>query len=157
MTAPRRPGLGERPMMPPTYAMLAVIAMVVLHFVVPVARLAGPPVTWLGAPFIGVGLILNFWAGGLFSRRRTPFNPFAGPRVLVREGPFLLSRNPMYLGIVLAVLGIAMLMGTLTPFVVVGLLAWLLQARFIAIEEAMLEDAFGEAYRAYCRQVRRWI
>ena len=151
------PGPGDRPMMPPTLMMLALAAMVVLHFVAPVARLADPPVTWLGVPSVVAGLVLNVWAGGLFTRRRTPFNPFSGARRLVREGPFLLSRNPMYLGMILAALGLAMLMGTLSPFVVITVLAWRLHARFIVVEEALLEETFGDAYRAYCRQVRRWI
>lgn len=155
--ARRPPVPGARPMMPPTYAMLAIAAMVALHFVAPVARLAEPPVTWLGAPFIGAGLILNLWADRLFKRYRTAVRPFDGSRELVREGPFQLSRNPMYLGMGLAALGVAMLLGTLAPFVVVPVLIWLLHVRFIAVEEAMLEDAFGDAYRAYRRQVRRWI
>ena len=157
MTAVRVPGPGGRSMLPPTLMMVALAAMVALHFVAPVARLADPPVTWLGAPFVVAGLFLDVWAGGLFTRRRTPFNPFNGARLLVREGPFLLSRNPMYLGMILAALGLAMLMGTLTPFIVVAVLAWRLHARFVVIEEAMLEDAFGEDYRDYCRRVRRWI
>lgn len=151
------PRPGDKPMLPPTYAILALLAMVVVHYLAPVARLADPPVTWLGVPFIVVGLIFNVWAGGLFTRRRTPFNPFAEPRRLVREGPFALSRNPMYLGIVLIAIGAAMLMGTLSPFFFIVVLAWILQTRFIAIEEAQMEDAFGDAFREYRRKVRRWV
>lgn len=157
MVSVRPPGPGDKPMMPPTYGMLAVVAMVALHLLAPGMGVAEAPITWLGVPFIAVGLILNLWAGGLFTRRRTPFNPFSGARLLVRDGPFQLSRNPMYLGMVLAALGMAMLMGTLTPFVVVAGLAWLLQARFIVVEEAMLEETFGEDYRDYRRRVRRWV
>lgn len=157
MTAPRIPGPGDKPMMPPTYGMLAVVAMVVVHLVAPMAGLAQAPITWLGVPFVAVGLILNIWAGGLFRRRRTTFDPFAQSRLLVRDGPFLLSRNPMYLGMVLAAIGVAMLLGTLTPFIVVAGLAWSLQARFIVVEEALLEETFGDDYRDYRRQVRRWV
>lgn len=153
----RPPGLGDKPMLPPTYGMLAVVAMVAVHYLVPGMRLAVAPVTWLGVPFVIVGGIFNVWAGGLFKRRGTPFNPFAAPRRLVREGPFALSRNPMYLGMVLAAIGVAMLMGTLSPFIVVVALAWILKARFIVVEEAQMEDAFGDDFRDYCRRVRRWV
>jgi len=137
--------------------MLAVAAMVALHLLAPVAGLAQAPVTWLGAPFVGVGLILSFWADKLLRRRGTPTRPFRPPRVLVRDGPFQLSRHPMYLGMVLAALGIAMLLGTLSPFLVVGVLAWLIDRRVVAVEEAMAEDAFGDAWRAYRARVRRWF
>ena len=157
MADPRIPGPGDKPVMPPAYGMAAVVAMVVVHLVVPVAGLAQAPITWLGVPFVAVGLILNIWAGGLFTRRRTTFKPFAESQRLVRDGPFRLSRNPMYLGMVLAALGIAMLLGTLTPFIVVAGLAWVLHVRFVTVEEAMLEDAFGDEYRNYRRQVRRWV
>ena len=157
MTRPRRPALGDKPMMPPTYMMIAVVVMVVLHLAVPLAGLAHAPITWLGAPFIGVGLILNFWADYLFRKHRTTVKPFGRPSALIEEGPFQLSRNPMYLGIVLAAIGVAMLLGTLSPFLIVVVLVWLLTTRFIAVEEAALEDEFGSAWHAYRRQIRRWV
>lgn len=157
MVRPRRPALGDKPIQPPTYMMIAVVAMVVLHLAVPVAGLAQAPITWLGAPFIGVGLILNFWADRLFRKHRTTVKPFGRPTALVEEGPFQLSRNPMYLGMVLAAIGIAMLLGTLSPFLVVGALVWLFTSRFILVEEAALEDEFGDAWHAYRRKIRRWV
>ena len=157
MISARRPAPGEKAMMPPTYMMIAVIVMVLLHLMVPVAGLAQAPITWLGAPFIGVGLILNFWADHLFKKHRTTVKPFGKPGVLVEEGPFQLSRNPMYLGMVLAAIGVAMLLGTLSPFLVVGVLVWLFTTRFITVEEAVLEDEFGNAWRAYKGKVRRWF
>lgn len=155
--ARKRPQIGDKPMMPPTFMMIAVALMVVVHLFFPLVGLAVAPVTWLGAPFIGVGLILNFWADHLFRKRRTTVRPFRESNALVQEGPFLLSRNPMYLGMVLAGVGIAMLLGTLSPFIIVGVLVWLLTTRFIQVEEAMLEDKFGDGYRAYRKRVRRWL
>lgn len=157
MAAPRRPVFGEKAILPPTYMVIAGIAMVLLHLMFPVAGLAQAPITWLGLPFLAVGLIFFLWAGRLFQRHRTPYNPYAVPTRLITEGPFQLSRNPMYLGMVIAAVGVAMLLGTLSPFLVVIVLAWLLTTRFITVEEAALEDEFGEAWRAYCRRVRRWL
>jgi protein-S-isoprenylcysteine O-methyltransferase Ste14 len=155
--ARQRPPIGDKPMMPPTFMMIAVGLMVLVHIVYPLAGLAVAPVTWLGAPFIGAGLILNFWADRLFRKRRTTVKPFRDANLIVEEGPFLFSRNPMYLGMVLAAIGIAMLLGTLSPFLIVGVLVWLLTSRFIAVEETMLEDKFGDDYRAYKKRVRRWV
>ena len=157
MARPRRPALGDKPIMPPTYMMIAIVLMFVLHVTVPMVGLAHAPITWLGAPFIGVGLILNFWADQQFRKHRTTVKPFGRPTALVEKGPFQLSRNPMYLGMVLAAVGVAMLLGTLAPFLVVAVLVWLFTSRFILVEEAAMEDAFGDAWHAYKRKVRRWL
>jgi protein-S-isoprenylcysteine O-methyltransferase Ste14 len=90
-------------------------------------------------------------------RHQTTVKPFESSRVLVTEGVFRVSRHPMYLGMILTVAGIAVLLGSLTPWSIVLLLAVLLDARFIRIEESMLEGAFGEEYRRYKKQARRWI
>ena len=157
MARARRPAIGDKPIMPPTYMMIAIVLMLVLHVTVPMVGLAHAPITWLGAPFIGVGLILNFWSDQLFRKHRTTVKPFGRPSALVEKGPFQLSRNPMYLGMVLAAIGVAMLLGTLSPFLVVAALVWLFTSRFILVEEAAMEDEFGDAWHAYRRKVRRWV
>jgi protein-S-isoprenylcysteine O-methyltransferase Ste14 len=63
----------------------------------------------------------------------------------------------MYLGLLLILVGIAVLLGNLTPFLVIPVLAWLLQRKFMRVEEAALEATFGEDYVEYKKQVRRWI
>lgn len=73
------------------------------------------------------------------------------------QGVFRLSRNLMYLGMVLILAGIGILMGTLMPWFVIAPFIALLDALFIRVEETMLEATFGEAYREYKKQVRKWI
>jgi protein-S-isoprenylcysteine O-methyltransferase Ste14 len=63
----------------------------------------------------------------------------------------------MYLGMVLALLGIAMWLGSLTPFVVIPVFTALIQRGFIRNEERRLTDAFGPPYAEYRRRVRRWL
>jgi protein-S-isoprenylcysteine O-methyltransferase Ste14 len=77
--------------------------------------------------------------------------------VLVQDGLFAFSRNPMYLGMVLVVLGVATLLRGAVPFVVPVVLAVLLYLRFIRFEERALEQTFGDDYRAYKARVRRWL
>ena len=86
----------------------------------------------------------------------TSFYPFATPTTLVTRGPFRLSRDPMYLGMVLVLIGVALLLGSVTPWVVVPLFVVLIDARFVRREEKDLEGA-GDAFRAYRARVRRWI
>jgi protein-S-isoprenylcysteine O-methyltransferase Ste14 len=63
----------------------------------------------------------------------------------------------MYLGIVLILLGIALFLGSLTPYLVVFLFAIFLDIVFIRFEEKKLEETFGEAWLEYKKSVRRWI
>jgi protein-S-isoprenylcysteine O-methyltransferase Ste14 len=63
----------------------------------------------------------------------------------------------MYLGLALGLSGFAVWLGTLTPFLVVPLFAWVITVRFIRHEEQRLEARFGDQYRAYKARVRRWI
>jgi protein-S-isoprenylcysteine O-methyltransferase Ste14 len=63
----------------------------------------------------------------------------------------------MYMGLVLMLSGIALLYGTLSPWVPVPFFAWLLQVKFIEGEERFLEELFGQQYLAYKSRVRRWL
>ena len=90
-------------------------------------------------------------------RRGTTLHPFGEPTALVTDGPYRFSRNPLYLSLALLLLGAAVYLGSLTPFVVVPAFVWAINASFIRPEEAKLAAAFGDAYRDYCRRVRRWL
>ena len=76
---------------------------------------------------------------------------------MVTAGLFAYSRNPIYVGLVAALLGIFVALGSLTPIVIVPPFIYIIRTRFIAAEERMLEDTFGDAYRDYRNRVRRWI
>jgi protein-S-isoprenylcysteine O-methyltransferase Ste14 len=76
---------------------------------------------------------------------------------LVQAGPFRFSRNPIYLGLLLAAAGLALMWGTLWGWVGVAVLHALLDRLVIAKEEAYLASRFGAAYEAYRGRVRRWM
>jgi protein-S-isoprenylcysteine O-methyltransferase Ste14 len=63
----------------------------------------------------------------------------------------------MYLGFVLILVGVAIVLGSLAPFVVIPIFAILMDVVFIQVEERMLEQKFGSAWLEYTRKVRRWI
>jgi protein-S-isoprenylcysteine O-methyltransferase Ste14 len=77
--------------------------------------------------------------------------------VLLTTGPFRVSRNPMYLGMAAALLGVAVTLGSATPFLVAPVFGVLLARRFIRPEEAALASRFGAAWTAYARRTRRWL
>lgn len=92
-----------------------------------------------------------------FAKHQTTVKPFEQPRVLVTSGVFRFSRHPMYLGMVLMLIGIELLMGSLSPFLIVGVFALLVDRLFITAEGAMLSATFGEDWANYKRSVRRWL
>jgi len=144
-------------MVPPIWFVLAIGAMAALHSFVPVWRLLPVPWNWLGLIPLVAGVALALTGARLFTRHGTGVVPFSPVTRLVLDGPYRFTRNPMYLGMVLALCGIAMLFGTLTPWLVIPLFAWWIDRRFIAQEEVMLEEHFGADYLEFKKRVRRWI
>jgi protein-S-isoprenylcysteine O-methyltransferase Ste14 len=131
--------------------------MVALHFFLPVAEVVTYPWVLLGLLPLLLGILLNVIADQAFKTMNTTVKPFEESTALITEGVFRITRNPMYLGMVLMLFGIALLMGTLTPFVVGPVFAVLMEYKFIKVEERMLADRFGERWTVYQQEVRRWI
>ena len=142
--------------LPPILVLGLLILMAVLRALAP-GPLIRPPWPWLGLVPLLLGLGLLISGSGRFRKIGTNLKTFDEPGVLVTDGPFRFSRNPMYLGFLLLLLGVAAIMGAGTPFV--GPLAFVLAAAlwYIPFEERMMRAKFGEAYEAYSRKVRRWI
>lgn len=143
--------------LPPVLFLLSLVAQGVSHLTLPVAQLIPEGWRLLGIVPVAVGMAVTAVADGRFKAVRTAVNPFGEPTTLVTAGPFRYSRNPMYVGMLMIMVGIAMLLGSLTPFLVPPVFAWVLSVRFIGMEEAKMERIFGDEYREYGRRVRRWI
>lgn len=144
-------------LLPPTVFYALLLLSVASHFVVPTVTLIRPPYSFLGVPLILFGTSLNIWADSLFKKRNTPVKPMEMPVTFVTEGPFRISRHPMYLGMAAILLGVAIVLGSIRPFAFPILFVAFMERLFIPLEEANLERAFGEEYRAYKKRVRRWI
>ena len=93
----------------------------------------------------------------MFKQVQTTVKPHEAPSVLVRDGPFKVSRNPMYLGMLLALLGEAVVLGSLTPFLAPIAFFLAVDTVYVGIEEKLMLEAFGEEYSAYKKKVRRWV
>lgn len=142
---------------PTVYVLAALVAMLAVHGLVPIARIMGFPWRLLGGVPLLLGAALTVRALQLFKLHKTTPEPFGTSRALVTGGPFRITRNPMYLGILLMFSGIACLLGTATPWLVVLMLGGVFDVFFIRREESMMETKFGDAYKRYKSQVRRWI
>ena len=141
---------------PPHYFLVALIAMALLRLVPAEPLLAGVW-PWLGALPIVVGIAVAVWASQQFARAGTSIVPLTPSSALVTDGAFAFSRNPMYLGMVLALIGLAWLLNRPWPWLVPPLFVVALTLRFIRHEEKLMEATFGDAYRAYRARVRRFI
>jgi len=139
------------------YLVLSLGAMAVLHFGFPIAQPIVAPYRYAGAVLIGLAVALGLWALCLFRRARTRVMPFSEPTVLVTSGPYRFTRNPMYLALTGVLLGTAIWLGSLTPWLVLPAFMRIISERFIVAEEAMLERAFGRDYVHYRSAVRRWL
>jgi protein-S-isoprenylcysteine O-methyltransferase Ste14 len=118
----------------------------------------GLPRPLIGGALFFVAWTLPVWAVWLFQRQGTEIDPVSeSNRVLVERGPYRFTRNPMYLGLTLSTVGLAVWIGA-WPFFAVPL-AVFATAQFVHIpfEEAKMRRQFGEAYDAYVGRVRRWI
>jgi protein-S-isoprenylcysteine O-methyltransferase Ste14 len=149
--------MGQRKALPPTYFWLSVVAMICLHYAYPVYRFFGYPYNLLGIVPAILGLWVNMWCSNHFKRIGTTVKPFEESTVLVTRGPFGHSRHPMYVGMVSALIGLSIVLATLTPLAVILVFVWLINRRFVIPEERALEATFGEAYARYRDQVRQWI
>jgi protein-S-isoprenylcysteine O-methyltransferase Ste14 len=116
----------------------------------PVWRAAGGLVA-----LASLGLIA--WSAFWFWRRRTTIEPHHTPSALIVEGPYRLSRNPIYLGLLGLLTGYVLWLGALSPVVLPFAFHMILTRRFIEKEEALLRRLFGAEAHAYLERTRRWI
>lgn len=110
-----------------------------------------------GAVVTLLGVAVSFSGAGLFHRLRTAIIPFKPATKLVTTGIYRWTRNPMYLGMTLAYIGLAVAFDSILALLLLSLVLAVIQTQVIAREEAYLERKFGDPYREYKRQVRRWI
>jgi protein-S-isoprenylcysteine O-methyltransferase Ste14 len=151
------PVLKGFPDLPPIWLLGGLVLAWVLAEGLPLVRLFGP--LWQGAgvvlAILGVGVIL--WAAWWFWRRKTTIEPHHDPGVLIVEGPYRLSRNPIYLGMVAILTGAVVWHGALSAVPVPVAFAVVLERRFILPEEAALRRVFGAEAVRYLAATRRWL
>lgn len=144
------------PDLPPLWLFLFLVANWGLAWIWPGVA-SGPVLDGLSWGLIGIGLALIVWAAVWFWRRKTTIEPHHDPQALIVEGPFRVSRNPIYLGLLVILLGAVIGRGQPLGLILVGLFFWVLDRRFAAPEEARLRAGFGAAAEAYFKATRRWL
>jgi protein-S-isoprenylcysteine O-methyltransferase Ste14 len=143
---------------PPLAWGLAVIAGLALNWLVPLPFLpADLPAVWLGAVVFILALALFAWAIVTMTRAGSNVPTSLPATTVVESGPYRFTRNPIYVGMFLALIGLAIAFDD--PWLLLMLVPFALVIRHgvVAREEAYLERKFGDAYRGYRSRVRRWV
>jgi protein-S-isoprenylcysteine O-methyltransferase Ste14 len=151
--------VSEQPprVVPPVYFLIALLAMAGLHLLWPITALVAAPWSYLGLLPLVFGLWLAVSSARAFRRAGTPIRPLERSTRLVLTGAYRFTRNPMYLGLACVLAGIALLLSSLSPWLVVPSFVSWIDRRFVRREEALLRATFGASYEDYCRRVRRWL
>ena len=131
--------------------------MIVFHFLFPVKMIIQAPYSYLGVLLILGGFSLTSWARELFRMKDLPVRPGEELKDMVLSGPYCFSRNPMYLGMTLVLLGGSVGLGSLTSFLGPVAFFIVINLIFIPFEEQKLGSTFGARYLAYKNKVRRWL
>ena len=106
---------------------------------------------------VGLFAIWNGWSLWLFARHETGLLPGDATTAMIESGPYRLSRNPLYVGLLALYLAIALLGSTFWGLVLFPVAVLLVLWGAILPEERFLHARFGEAYDAYRHRVRRWL
>jgi len=146
---------------PPTFFVLPMLTGFLVQHFVPIRIVSGidrmRTLRVVGIAEIVIALLLIAWAGMTLLRHGATPHPTHRAGALVREGPYSLTRNPMYLGFTVMYVGIVFIANAVWPLVFLPEAIALVYLFAIRAEEDYLSREFGEAYASYRSRVRRWL
>lgn len=141
---------------PPTCFYLIFFLIIVFHILFLIIIIK-PPFSYFGVIPLFIGILFNIWADKIFKTKKTTVKPNKNPTKLIMEGPFKISRHPMYFGMFIILFGIAIVLGSIILFIFPIIFIILMRIKYIPFEEEQLEKKFKHKYTAYKKRVRRWI
>ncbi|MGA9854886.1 MAG: isoprenylcysteine carboxylmethyltransferase family protein [Gammaproteobacteria bacterium] len=145
---------------PPLYYLIGLMVGYGIHWLFPI-KLSRPEhnliIYTFGIIWILLGMSLTGWSLLTFRQAGTSPNPIRPSSTLALQGPYSLSRNPMYLGVGMVCVGISLLSNMLWPLLSVPVVLVIVDRVVIRKEERYLETKFGDEYRQYKKRVRRWV
>jgi len=149
--------VAQKNILPPTYFNLALSVIVILHFILPIAKVIIYPWNLIGILPALLGISLNLLTDRSFKKFNTTVKPFEESKALITAGTFHFTRNPMYLGMTLILLGLCIILGSLSGYLILLIFILVMDLKFIKSEETMLSEKFKSEWQAYKKKVRRWL
>ena len=143
--------------LPPLLYGGAFVLVLALDWLMPWPLYAHPARPWIGAALCALGIATVLWGSVTMHRAGTNVLPNRPATALVTRGPFRYSRNPLYVGLYAAFLGLSYLVQSGWGLLLFVPLALVMHYGVILREERYLERKFGEAYRTYRASVRRYL
>jgi protein-S-isoprenylcysteine O-methyltransferase Ste14 len=135
-----------------------VLAGLALNWLMPLPFVpAVVPAGWLGAIVFAIALALVAWAIATITWAGSNVPTNRPTTTVVDTGPYHFTRNPIYLGMVLGLISLAIAFNSLWLLLTLAPFALAIRFGVVAREEAYLERKFGDVYRRYCARVRRWL
>ena len=115
------------------------------------------PAGWVGGAVFAIALALFAWAIATLTRTGSNVPTSMPTTTIVDAGPYRFTRNPIYLGMIVGLIGLAIAFDSLWLLVALMPFALVIRYGVVAREEAYLERKFGDVYRRYRSRVRRWL
>src|SRR5688572_969833 len=156
-TSPHRPDIH---IAPPIVFMAGFLFGFLLDRYLIAMRISGAAsrsIALVGLALMVAGAVLAIAGVLAFRRARTTILPFRAASAMVRDGPYRFTRNPMYVGMTLGYLGLSLAFNTAWPILLLPLVLVAMVKLVITKEEEYLEAVFGDDYRVFKRDVRRWL
>jgi protein-S-isoprenylcysteine O-methyltransferase Ste14 len=143
---------------PPLVWALAAVVGIVLGWLVPLPFVpTAVPAAWLGGAVFALALALFAWAITTMTRGGSNVPTSRPTMSIVDAGPYRFTRNPIYLGMMLSLVGLAIAFDSLWSLMALVVFFLVIRYGVVAREEAYLERKFGDVYRSYRARVRRWL
>ncbi len=141
---------------PPVLVFAGLIFIVLFYFIVPTFNLIAFPYNLAGLVIAFSGFVIMGKSWNLFNEYKTTLG-FEKSAHFIREGIFLKTRNPMYIGMFLLLLGFGICVRNIFSIAVPFVFLFIIAVYFIPLEEKLMKKAFGEEYIDYMKKVKRWI
>ena len=142
---------------PPTLFWILISAILVADRLLPLMWFEVPWLPWGGGALIALGAVISAAGKRHFRRAGTNVYTFESADLLITGGIYGVTRNPMYLGLILIAAGAALASGTLSACLLSVVFALVVRYWYIAYEEVSMHRKFGLEYEEYCRNVGRWL
>ncbi len=142
---------------PPHFLLISVIAMLAIWYIFSPSNPKNIFLMSTGWVLIVSGLTCNVIAANQFMKAKTSIIPLTESSFLVKKGIFRFSRNPMYTGMTIFLIGLCVILNNFYNIAVIIGFFLLIRNKFVMKEEELLKETFGEEYLSYIKEVRRWI